>query len=167
MLLDAVNSKGRRKGWDDGWGEDLSQAADFRLAKIGKLHRQAKAVETSLNQLLDLKQKQGNLNEARDTRKLADEADARARAGEFQARVLFIFTVVTVIYVSFLYRWSRYCWRACLTQFQTPISFSAALFAIPSMGFPEGDWTVWQISVGLRKSPRPICSTKETNWVKL
>ena len=99
MLLDAVNYKGRRKGWDDGWGEDLSQASEFRLSKIGKLHKQAKAVETSLNQLLDLKQKQGNLNEARDTRKLADEADARARAGEFQERVLFIFTVVTVIYV--------------------------------------------------------------------
>jgi hypothetical protein len=49
--------------------------------------------------LLDLKQKQGNLTEARDMKRLADKAEQRALESEFQSNLLFIFTIVTVIFV--------------------------------------------------------------------
>ncbi|CAI4219265.1 unnamed protein product [Parascedosporium putredinis] len=71
----------------------------FRRRKLTMLRVEAEVVEQSLRTLLDLKQKQGNLNEARDTRKLADNAEQRALEGERQSQMIFIFTVVTVIYV--------------------------------------------------------------------
>ncbi|KAK4201369.1 hypothetical protein QBC40DRAFT_306018 [Triangularia verruculosa] len=50
----------------------LMQSLDFRLSKVRRLTKDAEVVESSLNHLLDLKQKQGNLNEARDTRTLRE-----------------------------------------------------------------------------------------------
>ena len=40
--------------------------------------------------------------EARDTKRLAEMAEERALESEFQSRVLFVFTIVTVIFVCIL-----------------------------------------------------------------
>lgn len=56
-----------------------------------------------LNRLLDLKQRQGNLIVVRDTRSLANEAEARAKASAWQNKLLFVFTIVTVVFVRFPY----------------------------------------------------------------
>ncbi|KAK6355051.1 hypothetical protein TWF696_004177 [Orbilia brochopaga] len=109
----------------------LKQSLDFRIAKLQRLVRDASSVEDSLNHLLDIKQKQGNLNEARDTRKLANEADNRAKDSETQNQLLFVFTIITVVF--------------------TPVSFASSFLAVPSRDFPQSDsgdavsWSWWQI----------------------
>ncbi|XXG97478.1 hypothetical protein Hte_003780 [Hypoxylon texense] len=118
----------------DRFNLDVLPNLEFRRKKAERLSSEAESVENSLKSLLDLKQKQGNLNEARDTRKLADEAEKRALAGETQSRLLFVFTIITVIY--------------------TPLGFTSAFFAIPSSDFPresDGDdisWRWWHIFLG-------------------
>ncbi|RSL57767.1 hypothetical protein CEP54_008159 [Fusarium duplospermum] len=114
--------------------EDLKRSLLFRISKVQKLSQDASSVEDSLNHLLDIKQKQGNLNVARDTRRLADQAERRALDGEGQTKLLFIFTVVTVVF--------------------TPVSFVCAFLAVPARGFPRDDddgdvaWGWWQVFVG-------------------
>ncbi len=44
------------------------------------------------------------MQEARDTKRLADKAEQRALESEFQSRVLFVFTIVTVIFVGVFFR---------------------------------------------------------------
>ncbi|KAH8680283.1 hypothetical protein BGZ61DRAFT_520125 [Ilyonectria robusta] len=103
-------------------GEDelalLKKRLEFRISKVKSLFADASSVENSLNHLLDLKQKQGNLMVARDTRSLANEADNRAKASAWQSRLLFIFTFITVIF--------------------TPISFACTFLAVPVREFPRG-----------------------------
>jgi hypothetical protein len=68
------------------------------------LHKKDLTEDSSLqqlNHLLDLKQKQGNLVIVRDTRSLASEAEQRAKDSAWQSKLLFIFTIITVIFVSF------------------------------------------------------------------
>ncbi|KAJ0311085.1 hypothetical protein COL516b_001788 [Colletotrichum fioriniae] len=67
-----------------------------RRARVQELAQDAQSVELSyflnkLNNLLDMKQKQGNLHMVRDTRR-------RALEGEGQTKLLFVFTIVTVIF---------------------------------------------------------------------
>jgi len=70
---------------------------------------------------------------ARHMKLLADKAEQRALEGEFQSSLLFIFTIVTIIF--------------------TPMSFIASLYAIPSAEFPQQDgntsWSITRISVGM------------------
>jgi hypothetical protein len=70
-------------------------------------------------------------------------AEQRALESEFQSRVLFVFTIVTVIFVGILFPG-----RFRLTLSQTPISFICSLYAIPSADFPKADGggTSWSIS---------------------
>jgi hypothetical protein len=69
-------------------------------------------------------------------------AEQRALESEFQSRVLFVFTIVTVIFVGILFPG-----RFRLTLSQTPISFICSLYAIPSQEFPQrGGSTSWSIS---------------------
>ncbi|KAI0384369.1 hypothetical protein F5Y04DRAFT_277740 [Hypomontagnella monticulosa] len=129
------------KFWKDRKDNDLVKDIDFdgiatlslRRGKAKWLSSAGDSLRSSLENLMDLKQKQGNLNEARDTRKLAAEAEKRQLESEEQSQLIFIFTVVTVIYV--------------------PIAFTASFFAIPSSDFPAGTngqaaWRWWQILVG-------------------
>ncbi|KAH9996182.1 hypothetical protein F4779DRAFT_623090 [Xylariaceae sp. FL0662B] len=129
------NSKGTSQegGLDPSIGhDDVLENLNFRQRKAERLYSEAGSVE--LKNLLDLKQKQGNLNEARDMRKLADEAEKRAVADRTQSQLIFVFTLVTVVY--------------------TPIAFTSSFFAIPSSDFPRGNngdgaaWRWWQIFVG-------------------
>ncbi|VUC35618.1 unnamed protein product [Clonostachys rosea] len=85
-----------------------------------------------LNHLLDLKQKQGNLVIVRDTRSLASEAEQRAKDSAWQSKLLFIFTIITVIF--------------------TPISFTSTFLAVPTLEFPRANgedvaWRWWQVFV--------------------
>ncbi|OAP54920.1 hypothetical protein AYL99_10620 [Fonsecaea erecta] len=150
-VITSYCQKTRENVDDDKWS-----LLTYRVRKAEWLVKEAEAVEASvsnrlfandhagpalktdvykLNHLLDLKQKQGNLDEATDTRRLAKLADERARAGETQSQLLFIFTVVTVIF--------------------TPLSFTSGFFAIPSHDFPQINgggginWRWWQIFVAL------------------
>ncbi|KAJ3569087.1 hypothetical protein NPX13_g6199 [Xylaria arbuscula] len=112
----------------------LDQDLSSRIYKAQRLTRDALSVENSLNHLLDLKQKQANFNEARDTRRLANEADNRAKSGEEQNQLLFVFTVITVVF--------------------TPLSFVTSFLAVPSQDFPQNDtgsgvsWRWWQVFAG-------------------
>ncbi|KAF1986249.1 hypothetical protein K402DRAFT_421458 [Aulographum hederae CBS 113979] len=99
-----------------------------RREGLRKMDEEAEGVEKRFQQLLDLKQIQGSL-------KYAAEADNRDRESERQSQLLFIITVITVIF--------------------TPLNFIAALFAIPTAQYPhDGDdvsWTLWQSCVALGK----------------
>jgi hypothetical protein len=54
---------------------------------------------SQLNDLLDLKQKQGSLIAVRDTTSLAKDADQRAKDSTKKNQLLFIFTIITAIFV--------------------------------------------------------------------
>jgi hypothetical protein len=55
---------------------------------------------SQLNDLLDLKQKQGSLIAVRDTTSLAKDADQRAKDSTKKNQLLFIFTIITAIFVQ-------------------------------------------------------------------
>ncbi|KAG8670909.1 hypothetical protein FPOAC1_004144 [Fusarium poae] len=100
-----VNEKqsDRGKEWVSGDGEsqlllETKNMLDLRISKVKSLFTDASTVENSLNHLLDLKQKQGSLIVVRDTRSLANEADQRAKDSAWQSKLLFIFTIVTVLF---------------------------------------------------------------------
>ncbi|XEV04546.1 hypothetical protein FSHL1_009833 [Fusarium sambucinum] len=121
--------------WLSGDGEsqlllETKRLLDLRIAKVKSLFTDASTVESSLNHLLDLKQKQGSLIVVRDTRSLANEADQRAKDSAWQSKLLFIFTIVTVVF--------------------TPISFISTFMAVPTREFPHLDgeevsWRWWQV----------------------
>ncbi|KAF2667926.1 hypothetical protein BT63DRAFT_426779 [Microthyrium microscopicum] len=113
--------------------------------KLNSLKADAAAVERRWNQLLDLKQKQGSLEQVRQsvihakelaiqneelvkqTKHSAEQADFLAALGvkadernlenERQSAYLFVFTIITIIFA--------------------PLNFVAAFFAIPSTDFPQ------------------------------
>ncbi|KAI8717113.1 hypothetical protein NCS52_00785900 [Fusarium sp. LHS14.1] len=106
---------------------------ELRISKVKSLIADASTVEDSLNHLLDLKQKQGNLIVVRDTRSLTNEAEERARDSAWKSKLLFIFTIVTVVF--------------------TPISFISSFLAVLTQDFPhlndgEVAWAWWQVFVG-------------------
>lgn len=97
--------------------ESLNQTQE----DIDAMKTHAKAVEEGLKHLLDLKQKQANLWEARSSREGAEEAAK-------QGNTLMIFTVVTIIFL--------------------PLSFMASLFALGIAQFPKDKTsgnTNWQL----------------------
>ncbi|KAM0201883.1 hypothetical protein ACHAPI_001939 [Fusarium lateritium] len=102
---------------------------ESQMSNVRSLLHEASSVETSLNNLLDLKQKQGSLIAVRDTTSLAKDADQRAKDSNRQSQLLFIFTIITVIF--------------------TPISFTSTFMAVPTQEFPHdgGDvsWGWWQV----------------------
>ncbi|KAF4964065.1 hypothetical protein FSARC_7966 [Fusarium sarcochroum] len=104
-------------------------AITSQISKAQSLSKDASSVEESLKNLLDLKQKQGSLIAVRDTRSLANQADDRAKDSARQNQLLFIFTVVTVVF--------------------TPISFTSTFMAVPTQQFPhdgeEVSWEWWQL----------------------
>ncbi|KAF5228923.1 hypothetical protein FAUST_10722 [Fusarium austroamericanum] len=134
-------TKNKRSGEEDEWlsgdGEielllEAKNILEQRISKVKSLFTDASTVENSLNHLLDLKQKQGNLIVVRDTRSLANEADQRAKDSAWQSKLLFIFTIVTVVF--------------------TPISFISSFMAVPTREFPHPDgddvaWRWWQVFV--------------------
>jgi Mg2+ and Co2+ transporter CorA len=89
--------------------EEQCVLLDQQKAEIDNMLKQVKSTYKSITDLLDLKQKQANVFEARAARKLAVET---ARAGG----TLMVFTIVTVIFL--------------------PLSFLAAFFAIILEGLP-------------------------------
>ncbi|CAG9989564.1 unnamed protein product [Clonostachys byssicola] len=112
--------------------ENTKKSIGIRISKVKSLVAEATTVENSLNHLLDLKQKQGNLVIVRDTRSLASEAEQRAKDSAWQSKLLFIFTIITVIF--------------------TPISFTSTFLAVPTLEFPRANgedvaWRWWQVFV--------------------
>jgi ankyrin repeat protein/Mg2+ and Co2+ transporter CorA len=83
---------------------------DQHLLDIERMDKQAKRVNESLHQVLDLKQKHANALEARFAR---DQAQDTARQG----RTILVFTIVTIVFL--------------------PMSFMAAFFAINIVEFPH------------------------------
>ncbi|KAK2761809.1 hypothetical protein FQN54_001639 [Arachnomyces sp. PD_36] len=107
------------------WGTDA------RCNRVARMSKDADRVERSINHLLDLKQKQSNLEEAISARKQAEDT---ARQGQY----IFIFTVVTIIFVSVLY---TFMLKPLVNPVyvQAPLSFMAALFALQISEFPHDD----------------------------
>jgi hypothetical protein len=127
---------------------NLLERMKFRQDRVKKLFDTNSPPQ--VNQLLDLKQKQGNLNEARDTSTLAKAAEDRAQAGETQNQLLWVFTIVTVFFVHFSQH-TVYP-NSFADKMQTPLSFISGLFAIPSQQYPYNgsvDWKLWHIAVGM------------------
>jgi Mg2+ and Co2+ transporter CorA len=89
--------------------DEQNMLLEQQRAEIENMLKQVKSTYKSITDLLDLKQKQANVFEARAARKLAVET---ARAGG----TLMVFTIVTVIFL--------------------PLSFLAAFFAIVLEGLP-------------------------------
>ena len=92
--------------------DEQNMLLEQQKAEIENMLKQVKSTYKSITDLLDLKQKQANVFEARAARKLAVET---ARAGG----TLMVFTIVTVIFL--------------------PLSFLAAFFAIVLEGLPYND----------------------------
>jgi ankyrin repeat protein/Mg2+ and Co2+ transporter CorA len=92
--------------------DDQNTLLEQQRAEIDNMLKQVQSTYKSITDLLDLKQKQANVFEARAARKLAVET---ARAGG----TLMVFTIVTVIFL--------------------PLSFLAAFFAIILEGLPYND----------------------------
>ncbi|OBT66503.1 hypothetical protein VE03_03603 [Pseudogymnoascus sp. 23342-1-I1] len=107
----------QKKQWHDALSKHM-MAKDYLnsrepgeiLETLEEMITDATRVERSINDLLDLKQKQANLSEAQSARK---QADATASQGT----TLMVFTIVTIVFL--------------------PMSFLAALFALDITVFPH------------------------------
>lgn len=105
--------------------KSLQKNLKDRRERVKGLRKEAESVKRSFNNLLDMKQKQGNLRIVEDTHR-------RALEGEWQTKLLSVFTIVTVIF--------------------TPISFVCGLLAVPIRDFPDNGgndvaWRWWQVFV--------------------
>jgi hypothetical protein len=152
-------------GFNNAWSNVSDDLTDDRTIhtitqRLEHLDNDAQRVETSvtpfsvyfgefpaddfkLNHLLDLKQKQANIDEASSASKQAQEATRQAQETANQGKAILVFTVVTVIFVSppistvsFLsiniHTYTCNC--------KTPLSFMAALFSLPIYDqFPQSD----------------------------
>ncbi|KAL8952976.1 MAG: hypothetical protein Q9222_001152 [Ikaeria aurantiellina] len=90
------------------------KVVEVHLKDVERMDRQAEGIYTSLTHLLDLKQKHANAFEARFAR---DQAAFTGRQGQ----TIMVFTLVTIVFL--------------------PMSFIAAVFAIPVRDFPHEDGT--------------------------
>ncbi|KAL8712195.1 MAG: hypothetical protein Q9220_003629 [cf. Caloplaca sp. 1 TL-2023] len=90
------------------------KVVEVHLKDVERMDKQAEGIYTSLTHLLDLKQKHANAFEARFAR---DQAAFTGRQGQ----TIMVFTLVTIVFL--------------------PMSFIAAVFAIPVRDFPHQDGT--------------------------
>lgn len=91
---------------------EQQKVVEVHLRDIERMDKQAENIYTSLTHLLDLKQKHANAFEARFAR---DQAAFTGRQGQ----TIMVFTIVTIVFL--------------------PMSFIAAVFAIPVRDFPHVD----------------------------
>ncbi|OBT73169.1 hypothetical protein VF21_07933 [Pseudogymnoascus sp. 05NY08] len=110
-------TKDPKKGWHDAFSEYTmekdyvnSREPGEILEMLEEMITDATRVERSINDLLDLKQKQANLSEAQSSRRQAEET-------AMQGTTLMVFTIVTIVFL--------------------PMSFLAALFALDITVFPH------------------------------
>ncbi|KAK2765549.1 hypothetical protein FQN54_008403 [Arachnomyces sp. PD_36] len=89
--------------------EEVEEAINSSIAEFQVMKAHAEEIHVSLSNLLDLKQKQANVSEARSARERAQETAK-------QGNVIMIFTVFTVIFL--------------------PLSFMASFFALNITQFP-------------------------------
>ncbi|KAG9239188.1 hypothetical protein BJ875DRAFT_449161 [Amylocarpus encephaloides] len=97
---------------------------DLRIEKVEKMEIDAKNTYDSINHLLDLRQKNANLQEAVQASKQANLANDQAARGQLQAqeavkqgRIILVFTLVTIIFL--------------------PLSFLTSLYALNVDSFPH------------------------------
>jgi len=110
--------------------EDTRKLLTTHLSELRRMTDLSEVIETSLLNLLDLKQKQANAFEARFAR---DQAAGTVRQGQ----IIMVFTMVTIVFL--------------------PMSFLATFFDIPIVEFQrqgDGDMALgyvvkWTIGVGL------------------
>ena len=67
---------------------------------IEEMIQEAKAVQDAFHTLLDLRQKQANIEEARYTRKQSEEARRQSEETRKQSQTIMVFTVITILFVS-------------------------------------------------------------------
>ncbi|KAL8728499.1 MAG: hypothetical protein Q9181_005324 [Wetmoreana brouardii] len=91
---------------------EQQKVVEIHLKDVERMDKQAEGIYTSLTHLLDLKQKHANAFEARFAR---DQAAYTGRQGQ----TIMVFTLVTIVFL--------------------PMSFIAAVFAIPVRDFPHRD----------------------------
>ncbi|KAL8799893.1 MAG: hypothetical protein Q9182_005550 [Xanthomendoza sp. 2 TL-2023] len=94
--------------------KEQHKVVEVHLKDVERMDKQAEGIYTSLTHLLDLKQKHANAFEARFAR---DQAAFTGRQGQ----TIMVFTIVTIVFL--------------------PMSFIAAIFAIPVRDFPHENGT--------------------------
>ncbi|KAF5000342.1 hypothetical protein FGRMN_1810 [Fusarium graminum] len=100
---------------------DVKKDLDDMLGEV-------ETINDSINTLLDLRQKQASISQANDTAK--------------QSNTVFVFTVITIVFVSNAAPRINTTWKALLTvvgQTQLPLSFLTSLFALDISSFPHED----------------------------
>jgi Mg2+ and Co2+ transporter CorA len=87
-----------KKIWKDGQNPDATFTYDTPSeikAEIEEMIKEADFVQQAIDTLLDLKQKQANIVEAKYTRKQSDDTAV-------QGDTIMVFTMVTILFVSFV-----------------------------------------------------------------
>ena len=101
---------------------------------IKRMENQAMRTYLALNDLLSLKQAQGNVLEARSARQQAEATNAQAEETSRQGKTILLFTIITVFFVS-IYEFLEY--KRLLTMYQAPLSFLASFFALEIQGMKD------------------------------
>ncbi|KAL6873039.1 hypothetical protein J3F83DRAFT_731846 [Trichoderma novae-zelandiae] len=114
------------------WG-DLRERQNLPLRTVNRhskqlkrMNERAKNTNLALSTLVDLKQKQNNMIDARAARQQAEQSHRMTLEAEKQGKTLMVFTIVTIIFL--------------------PLSFIAAFFAIPTKEFDNNVLTLGYVS---------------------
>ncbi|KAL2783079.1 hypothetical protein BJX66DRAFT_345275 [Aspergillus keveii] len=115
---------------------------------MGMIH-EAEVVQKAIDTLLDLKQKQANLTEAKFARQQAHDTAKQAQETAKQTDTIVVFTVVTIVFVGYhthlRYQLAGLRLIAYNVLIQLLLSFLTSLFALNISNFPhKGDDVAYQ-----------------------
>ena len=161
--------------WDTGSGVLTNY-----LAEVDRMASEAKRVQKSLMDLLDLQQKEENIEEARRgtiialfTAKQALSAQDQADATEAQSQILFVFTFVTIVFLplSFLTSWfgmnidNGKGTNFVYARSYVNIVMGAASGPIIALLFAAaGAWYFWTVRQATQKRTKDLLDLRRVNF---
>ncbi|KAK1249258.1 hypothetical protein MKX07_002774 [Trichoderma sp. CBMAI-0711] len=132
LRIQTTNDSPTKRAQSMVWG-DLRERQNLPLRTISRhikqirrMNERAKNTNVALSTLVDLKQKQNNMIDARTARLQAEQSHLMTLEAEKQGRTLMVFTIVTIVFL--------------------PLSFIAAFFAIPTKEFDNNSLTLGYVS---------------------